>query len=493
MKASRFLCLLLLCALTLSMLAGCAKQQTPQEETRWVDVTLSGGTGKARVHSPAALTVSGEKMTLRLIWSSSNYDYMVVSGEKLLPVSTDPGSTFDIPVTALDVPFPAIADTTAMSTPHEIEYTLTVHSSQAETQPTQAESASQTAGMTAAQEISPELHYTGSAPLQYAKEFTADFYEDGYTLLSIPTDGRQFLLVPEGKTTPEQLAAGIIPLQLPLQNLYLAASAAMDMFISLDALECIRFSGTRENDWYLEPARTAMSSGAITYAGNYAAPDYERICSSGCSLAIENTMLYHTPEAREQLERFGVPVLVEQSSHELTPQGRMEWIKLYGLLTGKTAEAEAAFDAQIASLEASQAEPSGKSAAFFYITSTGMVNVRASQDYLAELVRLAGGVYVPEADGTGTVSMQREAFYQAARDADFLIYNSSIDGALQSAADLVTKDSMLADFQAVKSGNLYCTSRNFYQSSMELGAFAQDLHRMFAGENDNLNFLYRLE
>ena len=89
------------------------------------EVTLEGGSGRATVESPAALTVKNGKMTATIVWSSPNYDYMIVDGEKYLPTNTSGNSTFEIPVAALDTPLAVTADTVAMSTPHEIEYTLT--------------------------------------------------------------------------------------------------------------------------------------------------------------------------------------------------------------------------------------------------------------------------------------------------------------------------------------------------------------------------------
>ena len=89
-----------------------------------VAVTLSGGSGKAKVQSPAALRVENGVAYATLIWSSSNYDYMKVDGEKYLPLSMEGGSVFEIPVAGFDCDLPVVADTIAMSTPHEIEYTL---------------------------------------------------------------------------------------------------------------------------------------------------------------------------------------------------------------------------------------------------------------------------------------------------------------------------------------------------------------------------------
>ena len=96
----------------------------PADGTYTCEVTLEGGSGRATVESPAALTVADGKMTAAIVWSSPNYDYMLVDGEKYLPTNTEGNSTFEIPVAALDTALDVTADTVAMSTPHEIEYTL---------------------------------------------------------------------------------------------------------------------------------------------------------------------------------------------------------------------------------------------------------------------------------------------------------------------------------------------------------------------------------
>ena len=99
--------------------------ETPADGSYTCEVTLEGGSGRATVDSPVALTVADGKMTATIVWSSPNYDYMIVDGEKYLPTNTEGNSTFEIPVSALGVPLSVVADTVAMSTPHEIEYTLT--------------------------------------------------------------------------------------------------------------------------------------------------------------------------------------------------------------------------------------------------------------------------------------------------------------------------------------------------------------------------------
>ena len=176
-----------------------------------------------------------------------------------------------------------------------------------------------------------DLEYDHSLELQYAQQFSVDYYQGGYALVEIRETGT-YLVVPPEADVPSGLDEGVTVLQQPLDRIYLAATSAMDLFRELDSLAAIRLSGTKAQDWYVEEARAAMEAGEILYAGKYSAPDYERIYAEGCDLAVESTMIYHTPEVKEQLEELGVPVLVERSSYEGHPLGRMEWLKLYGVL-----------------------------------------------------------------------------------------------------------------------------------------------------------------
>ena len=96
--------------------------------TYTIELTMEGGSGRASIQSPAQITVADGAVTVTLEWSSPNYDYMLVNGEKYLPVNTEGNSVFEVPVEALDAPLTMIGDTVAMSTPHEVEYTVTFHS-----------------------------------------------------------------------------------------------------------------------------------------------------------------------------------------------------------------------------------------------------------------------------------------------------------------------------------------------------------------------------
>ena len=335
-------------------------------------------------------------------------------------------------------------------------------------------------------------------PLKHATQFSLTEYEQGYTLLDIPTSGR-FLIVPEGAGLPRGLDDDVVPLYAPLDRMYLAATSSMDFFRALGSVGAVRLSGTDVNGWYIEEAMAALEDGSMIFAGKYSAPDYELIFAEKCDLAIESTMIYHSPEVKEQLEKLGVPVLVERSSYEEDPLGRMEWVKVYGALLGKLPAAEELFDGEVEAVEPLLDQPkTGKTVAFFYITTTGTVNVRKSSDYVPRMIALAGGDYafpdLSSGSALSTVNMTMESFYDGARDADVLIYNSTIDGELFTLSELLQKSAFLKDFRAVQTGNVWCTGKNLFQEPMGLGKLILDMHRVLTDENapDELTYLHKL-
>lgn len=338
---------------------------------------------------------------------------------------------------------------------------------------------------------------TDSLNLKYAEEFSVDKYGD-YSLITID-GGSKFLIVPENCDTPSNVPSDIYILKQPLDKTYIVSTSVMDLISRIGAVSDIRLSGTKEKNWYVEDAVKAMENGDMLYAGKYSAPDYELILNEGCNLVIENTMIYHNPEVKEKLENLGIPVLVEKSSYEKNPLGRLEWIKLYGVLYGKETEAECYFDSQSEKIESvMQNENTGKTVAFFSVTQNGSVTVRKPNDYISQMIHMAGGNYIiqssdAEENALSTMNMQMEDFYAAAKNADILIYNSTIEGEITSVSDLTAKDNLFNDFKAVKDGNVYCTSNNFFQKSTGIAEFIEDLNTIFTdGNTDNLTFLKRL-
>ena len=195
-------------------------------------------------------------------------------------------------------------------------------------------------------------------------------------------------------------------------------------------------------------------------------------------------------------------MLVERSSYESDPLARMEWIKLYGILLGREEQAEQVFSAQETAVQPilSQ-EPTGKSCAFFSLTTNNLATVRKGSDYVARMIEMAGGSYVfadltDNGNNLATINLSLEDFYAAAKDADVLLYNSTIEGSIASTEQLVEKCPLLAQFKAVQNGNVWCTAQSLFQQSMELPDLILDMNRVFTEgtpADSELTFLTHVE
>ena len=343
----------------------------------------------------------------------------------------------------------------------------------------------------------PGLIWESSMEPEYATQFAVDYYQGGYALMEVIGDCR-YLVVPEGKEVPEGLDESIKVLQQPLDTIYLQATSAMALFDRIDGLGSIRLVGTRKDGWYVENAVKAMEEGRMLFSGSYSQPDYELMVEEGCDLAIESTMILHAPKVREMIEQLGIPVFVEHASYEKHPLGRTEWVKVYGTMLDKEKEAEAFFKTQTDAVrQFADMENTGKTVAFFYLASNGSVNVRATTDYVPKMIEIAGGNYVftdisdPDSKRS-SISLTMEEFYNTAVDADYLIYNAAIDDPIYTLDELIAKDSLFADFKAVKNGDVWCTGKYLFQATDITGELIVDFHHMLTGQED-MHFLYKLK
>ena len=144
-------------------------------------------------------------------------------------------------------------------------------------------------------------------------------------------------------------------------------------------------------------------------------------------------------------------------------------------------------------------ENTGKTVAFFAVSSDGTITVRKPNDYVSSMIDLAG-VYIPErisggrGQRTSTLKMQMEDFYVAEKDADILIYNGTIEGELNSVDELIAKNSLFADFKAVQSGDVYTTGSNFYQETSATCDFIEDLNKILTDSSDtDYRFIRKLQ
>lgn len=468
------ICLLCLCC----SLCACGKKTKTIDDGNYVaSVTISGGSGRATVEDTATVKIENGIIYTTIRWSSPNYDYMIVDDIKYLnEAEFGENSVFTFPIKGFEEEISVIGDTTAMSVPHEIEYTLT---------------------FTLVETDFSEIVWQEEMKLSYATQFSVQKNRE-FALITI-ADGGRILLVKEGFQVPLNLPKDVCVIKQPLNQIYLVSSSVVDLIRELDELSSVRFIGISEENLYIDEAKEALINNEILYAGKYSAPDYELLMKEGCDLAIENTMIYHNPQTKEKLEELGIPVFVERSSYEEHPLGRLEWIKLYGLLMGKEEEADAFFEEQLQCIgPILNQDHTGITVAYFYINSNGVVNIRKPNDYISKMIQLAGGNYVfqnlqvEEDNALSTMNMQMEDFYVTAKDADVLIYNSTIDGELTCSQDLIDKNPLFADFAAVKSGQVYCTSKDFFQESTGIVSFMEDLHWVFTGADGEFHFLKQL-
>ena len=350
-------------------------------------------------------------------------------------------------------------------------------------------------------EVGGNLVHTGSLDLAWATGFTVDLYEGDRALACI-ADGTRYLFVPAGDA-PQGIAEDVTVLERPLSNIYLASSSTLCLFAALGAVNCVSHVSVTQETCTVEAFTQAIASGDIVYGGKYSAPDYEAFLNGGCRLAVENTMIYHTPEVREKLMQLGVPVIVEQSSLESAPLGRLEWIMLWGAMLDKVSAAQEVLDRQaqlIADVEARvAAQPLDCTVAFFYINANGAAVVRKPGDYVAKMIAMAGGTYAfaqlagADENRSSSTTLEMEAFYAQAKDADVIIYNSTVAGRLKGLDELVALNPLLADFKAVKNRRAWCCEQNVYQQMTATGEVVVDLHEAIADtERDELTFFFRL-
>lgn len=500
---------LLIGALLLVLAAGLCYQMNRGNSLKdgayFPEFSFTGGSGRVGIQCEKVVVNNG-KATATIVFDSPNYTWVRVDDTQYwnkTPQSEE--GTYEIPVN-LGEATKIVAETTAMSTPHEITYELHVsvskdgkseHKDDEEPQ----KSNLQTIQKTEINEI-PEisgLTYSYSIEIEFAECFRIYCYENDYAVIRI-SDGRDYLLIPENGKVPENLSNHYTILKRPMDHIYLVASSAMSMFDQIGALSQIRLTGTKAENWYVENAKKAMEEKEILFAGKYSTPDYELLVSEQCDLAIESTMILHSPEVQEKMEEMGIPVLVERSSYENHPLGRTEWIKLYGILTGRFEEAKKAFDEQKAYVSALEDfENTEKTVVFFYVNQNGMIVTKKSADYIPAMIELAGGRYIFEHLGdsenaASSVNMTMEEFYAAAKDADYLVYNGAIDDPLDSVGELISKSELFADFYAVKNGNVWSTDKYLYQAANENGQMIQDFHQMLTDESaKKLKFIYRMK
>lgn len=326
----------------------------------------------------------------------------------------------------------------------------------------------------------------GDMTVEYAKNFSIKLYKGGYRMITGGSEGKRFLVVPEGMTVPADLDGDVAVLQQPIDKMYVASANMMGLLDELDALSTVKLVATDVSGWHLPNIKAAMEAGSIAYSGKYDAPDFEMITNANIQLHVDTGMIDSAPEVEEKFDELGIPSLVENSSAESHPLGRIEWVKAYGVILGMEEEANALFEAKKEIYNAClDSEGTGITAGLGYLSTSGKGYARNGGDYLAQMIDLVGGQYIQKdmnPDKAGNVSMTVEEWYAMFKDADYLFY-WNIGEKFYTIEEMIAYNPLFADFKSVQNGNVWITAPDWSQTS--LINVMQDMYTIFhSGDGD---------
>ena len=274
--------------------------------------SFSGGTGKVRI-SCSKITVSGGKVTATIVFSSPNYSYVKANGRKYYGSHSGGSSTFEIPVT-LNANNRIIGMTTAMSQDHEVEYTIFIGLKAAlEGEENADGNVPEIAGLT----------YEATDEITDAKLFRIYRFEGGIVEIEVE-DAGSYLVYDEGAELPAGIEESVVLIERPVESAYLATAEMYEFTRQIAAEEAVKLAGFEAEE--------------LTFAGEYAAPDYTALLLASCDLAIVPSNFAGEQidpvlaEVRDRLEMLGVPMFVDRSADEESEEARLEWVKVYGVL-----------------------------------------------------------------------------------------------------------------------------------------------------------------
>ena len=328
-----------------------------------------------------------------------------------------------------------------------------------------------------------ELVLDHEEELQYATRFTLTRYEGGYSAFTIPgIDDRKFLIVPEGKKVPDSFSENTVILQQPVNRICYSSGSLASLAEALGAMDSFATVSIEKENWALESVIRGMEDGSIRFSGSYKTPDFEILLDEGVQLDIDTSMLVSHPDIQKKYEELGIPYLIEDSSKEQHPLGRLEWIKLLGAILGKDEEAAAYFEAQVEKVRAVEGmEGRGKTAALFYIGERATY-VRNAGDYTTAMLNLAGGRSITAGLGIGqggNTKMDFEEFYVQCKDADYLFW-IIMSCPCETIDELIEYNSVFADFKAVQNGNVYTSKPGFAQRTADIVDVILEWNQIFS-------------
>jgi hypothetical protein len=284
--------------------------------------SFSGGTGRVTITCPK-VTVRGGKAYATIVFSSPHYAYVKASGNKYYGSHGGGTSTFEIPV-KLNGNTHIIGMTTAMSTDHEIAYTLYIYIAGADD-----------FGDEPADENAPVvtgIEYQSTDAIEFAENFSIYRYTDGFAVLNVAGDVN-YLLVPENAEVPAGLDEGMTVIRVPVRNAYVASGSVLHLMDRVGTLDPVSLIGC-ETD--VEDVASGLEQGEFVFAGTYAELDYTALLKNGCDLVILPSTVTDEEyaEISQHLAMLGIPAFRDRSADETSERAQLEWLRLYGVLFG---------------------------------------------------------------------------------------------------------------------------------------------------------------
>ncbi len=339
--------------------------------------TWSGGTGRVQL-SCSKLTVSKGQAYATITFSSGSYGYVKANGNRYYASHSGNTSTFTIPV-RLNENNTIIGMTTAMSSAHEVTYSIFIYLGAALEAEKAASAGAGLGNNDALDESAPKipgLVYQEEVEMKYAEYAKIFQYEQGITLLEIditsdtkktvsPAEGEntlykgnvaKYLIIPEGAKIPAGLEKEAIVIRKPADKVYAASDEILEQMQKIDVLDKVAAVACKEQDCKFEKMKEGMQEDRVRYAGAYDSPDLKELLRIKCGLVVLPSKVLIKEEGEGSLEELTekytllkIPVIVDRSQDEKEVLAQKEWIKVYGVLFGCEEKADEVFEAMVLS------------------------------------------------------------------------------------------------------------------------------------------------
>lgn len=348
-----------------------------------------------------------------------------------------------------------------------------------------------------ADDVDGELILDHEEELQFAKMLSITRYKGGYVMFDTHIlEDVKYLVVPEGKSVPKDLEEGVVVMQQPMNNFRFSSTSMVSLVDAIGGLDNITSVSTDKGSWYLDNVIERMESGKIKFSGKYSEPDYEMLVSDGVQVNIDTTMLTYKPEVMEKYDELGIIYVIEASSREEHPLGRVEWVKLWGILMGMEEEAYTFFEEQVSEFDKITALDSLGVTALSFYPSDENVNVHYDNSFYGATTVYAGAEYpLKDTDPEDTTSYEKmgiEDFYEFAKDTDFLF--SIANTQLFTMQDLIDYNAVFADCKAVQDGNVYVFKSSFIQSAGDVVTAISEIRQVMQDPTiEETSTLYKLK